>query len=490
MFKSHPDNLSLKNLTARYVVALGLLAVTTTASMLYLYRATSEQQYYSNVIVEAGKTQVLLKEIELYHLLLIGSESNKQQQNYRKKLLDSLTALTSNHQSSLDKEQSKNLGVKIKVDEIEIDSIRLNRQISDYIDLTRTLSTSANEQISRQPILSSNFLNLTESLTQLMKRIVGSHVVLSKKEYERIRRIEVFLWILSLIALILIGLFIFRPMMRTIVDQLENLKHQKNSLGENLARLSKTEKELVKSQKIASLGRMVSGFSHELSTPVGIAVSAVSQMQDAVSLVTYELGSENANIEAIKFHATTLQETALLASKNLSRAGRLMECFKQSSIDRHSQGSRNFSLKKITEDTIYNLSHQLKVKSVLVEIECPLSVALNGNPSLIEQLITNLVTNSLAHGYPHYGGIIRIEWRFLASESAIALRYRDDGVGISPSISDKIFEPFFSSQRTGGSGLGLYICHSIVTEDLQGKITCNADVDQGAEFNVQFPLQI
>ena len=95
------------------------------------------------------------------------------------------------------------------------------------------------------------------------------------------------------------------------------------------------------------------------------------------------------------------------------------------------------------EDTIYNLSHQLKVKSVLVEIECPLSVALNGNPSLIEQLITNLVINSLGHGYPHYGGIIRIEWRFLESESAIALRYRDDGVGISPSISDKIFEPFF-----------------------------------------------
>ncbi len=51
MFKSHPDNLSLQNLTARYVVALGLLAVTTTASMLYLYRAISEQQYYSNVNV-------------------------------------------------------------------------------------------------------------------------------------------------------------------------------------------------------------------------------------------------------------------------------------------------------------------------------------------------------------------------------------------------------------------------------------------------------
>jgi hypothetical protein len=65
MFKSRPDNLSLKTLTARYVVALGLLAVTTTASMFYLQKVISEQKYHSNLIAQASKEQFLVKEIEL-----------------------------------------------------------------------------------------------------------------------------------------------------------------------------------------------------------------------------------------------------------------------------------------------------------------------------------------------------------------------------------------------------------------------------------------
>ncbi len=323
-----------------------------------------------------------------------------------------------------------------------------------------------------------------------MNKVIEAHVIHSERELKLTRLIEIFLWFLNIIVLVLLGLFIFRPMMNTISYQFKNLHQQKVILEESLITLKTTQKELVKTQNIASLGRMVSGFSHELSTPIGIAVSAVSQIEDAANRINYELGTKHSSTDMLKKHSAILHETALLASKNLSRAGRLMENFKQSSIDRHSERSRDFDLKKLTEDTIYNLSHQLKKKSVGIEIECPTPLSLNGKPSLIEQLITNLVTNSLAHGYPQHGGIIRIEWQFMESTNIVTLRFKDDGVGISPSISEKIFEPFFTSKKTGGSGLGLYICHCIVTEDLNGQIICNTDAIQGAEFNIQFPLQI
>jgi signal transduction histidine kinase len=493
MFKSRPDNLSLKTLTARYVVALGLLAVTTTASMFYLQKVISEQKYHSNLIAQASKEQFLVKEIELYHLGLIASQDKERQISFRRKLSDAASDLESNHNVLLDREESNNLGGEILPSVRAIyfdDPIQLNRQISDYIDLARTLSTSTNEQITNQPILSSNFVELSKTLLKYTKQVVEAHIIQSQRALERTRLVETLLWILSLIALALIGVFIFRPLMNTITYQFKDLRKQRSILEENLLALKTTQNELVKTQKIASLGRMVSGFSHELSTPIGIAVSAVSQIEDAANRINHDLEAESSNIESIKGHSTMLRETAMLASRNLSRAGRLMENFKQTSIDCHSDRSRDFDLKKLTEDTIYALSHQLKQKSVAVEIECPTSLSLNGKPSLIEQLITNLVTNSLSHGCPQDGGIILIEWKYIGSENVISLRYKDDGVGISSSISDKIFEPFFTTKRTGGSGLGLYICHSIATEDLKGQISCNTDTIQGAEFNIQFPLQI
>ena len=218
-------------------------------------------------------------------------------------------------------------------------------------------------------------------------------------------------------------------------------------------------------------------------------MSAVSQMKEAAERLTYEVNSQSIDLETLKHNTETLNETASLASNNLARAGRLVESFKQSSIDRHSELSREFNLKNLTEDTAYNLSHQLKTKSVVVKTNCQDDLVLDGRPGLIEQLITNLISNSIAHGYPSIGGQISIDWTFNPKNKTIAMHYHDDGVGIKADIIDNIFEPFFTSERTGGSGLGLYICHSIVTQDLNGTITCKSSRGQGVTFLVTFPLE-
>jgi signal transduction histidine kinase len=123
---------------------------------------------------------------------------------------------------------------------------------------------------------------------------------------------------------------------------------------------------------------MVSGFSHELSTPVGIAVSAVSQMQDAAERVCYEINAPTIDLEALKHNTENLNETATLAANNLARTGQLVESFKQSSIDQHSELSSEFNLKSLVKDTVYNLSHQLKHKNVAVKVNCAGHLFLDG----------------------------------------------------------------------------------------------------------------
>jgi len=218
--------------------------------------------------------------------------------------------------------------------------VQLNKQISDYVSLARRLLSLTDQELDEQPILSSSFGDLTETLLTDMQTVVNAHVTQSENALKKMGQLEILLWISAMIVLILEAFFIFRPTMATITKQFLLLENQTTTLQNKVVELKTTQSELVKSQKIASLGRMVSGFSHELSTPVGIAVSAVSQMKEAAERLTYEVNSQSIDLETLKHNTETLNETASLASNNLARAGRLVESFKQSSIDRHSELSR------------------------------------------------------------------------------------------------------------------------------------------------------
>tara|TARA_B110000211_G_scaffold192118_1_gene219248 strand:- start:1782 stop:2564 length:783 start_codon:yes stop_codon:yes gene_type:complete len=260
--------------------------------------------------------------------------------------------------------------------------------------------------------------------------------------------------------------------------------------------LKATRQALVESQRIVSLGRMVSGFSHELSTPLGIAVSATSQIEESIAdlkdrLLTLPEGN-NKNIDNNVTHIT---ETALIASINLSRAGRLLDMFKQSSIDKYSEENHEFNLSKLTQDTAQNLNHELKAKSVQVLVNCSDDITLEGKPSLLEQLITNLIVNSLTHGYPD-GSVLQqtptitINWRVDPIKETISLEYHDNGLGIDAAIADRLFEPFATNRPAQGRGLGLYICHTIVTQELKGTLRSDLTAGAGATFHAEFPLTV
>ena len=493
MFKPLSASFSHKSLTMSYLLALSLIAVLVSLSTFSLQKIISDQRYASNSISRASAERVLLEKIEVYHVAYLAYRGDPLQVVMHKKLSDAATALETNHQALLDMEESENLGGEMipAVRALYFDSpVQLNQQISDYVALARRVLSLTDQELDEQPILSSSFGDLTEKLLTHMQTVVNAHVTQSENALKQMAQLEILLWISAMIVLILEALFIFRPMMETITRQFLLLENQTNTLQDKIIELKTTQHELIKSQKIASLGRMVSGFSHELSTPVGIAVSAVSQMQDAAERVSYEINSPTIDLEVLKHNTEDLNETATLAANNLARAGRLVESFKQSSIDRHSELSREFNLKSLAEDTVYNLSHQLKSKNVVVKVNCAEHLFLDGRPGLIEQLVTNFVSNSLAHGYKEKGGLSNIDFILDHENQTISMAYKDDGSGIDKAIIDNIFEPFFTSTRTGGSGLGLYICHSIVTQDLGGTIMCHSIKNQGVTFSIKFPLEV
>ncbi|MDQ5945773.1 MAG: two-component system, NtrC family, sensor kinase [Pseudomonadota bacterium] len=263
-------------------------------------------------------------------------------------------------------------------------------------------------------------------------------------------------------------------------------------LEDNIEELSKTRNELLQSEKMASLGRMVAGFAHEINTPIGIAVGAVSHTEETLSEIDRLLTNEEVDEADLREKLAGLRSGGELATANLKRASSMVQRFKRSSIDQMSEERRVFALRELIEDVEFSLKGQLRKGPVSVSIQCPAGLRINGIPGLLEQLLTNLMMNSLQHGFADGSvpGSVKITVS-LPAPSTLRISYSDNGAGMSTEVAERIFEPFFTTRRgSGGSGLGMFLCYNIVTSELGGSIHCTGSPGQGVSFEITIPCEI
>ncbi|MCC6192920.1 MAG: histidine kinase [Burkholderiales bacterium] len=262
-------------------------------------------------------------------------------------------------------------------------------------------------------------------------------------------------------------------------------------LVESLHRLETTRSHLVESAKMASLGGLVAGVAHEINTPVGIAVSAASYLQDRTAEIRLRYDRGVLADGEFSSYLDDAEESARLLLSNADRAAQLVQSFKQVAVDQTSDERRRFELRSYVEETLASLQPKLKGTSVTVEVDCAEDIAMDSYPGPLAQVITNLVLNSLQHAFPDRdGGTIRISARTIGDDE-VELRHEDDGQGIPRDLHDKIFEPFFTTRRgAGGSGLGLYLVYNIVTGRLGGTIAVAARDGGGTLFVVRLPRSV
>ena len=254
-----------------------------------------------------------------------------------------------------------------------------------------------------------------------------------------------------------------------------------------LLQLKLAHESLVRSEKLASLGSLVSGIAHEINTPIGITLTAATQFSEAVGDLTerFEHGAlSRADFE--KF-VRAANETARLVTANAARAAELVTSFKQVAIDQASEERRVFIMGTYLRDVLRSMRPQLK-KAVphRIEIDCDEELVIDGYPGAFSQIVTNLVANSLMHAFVDEPGLIRIRAHELGEN--VVFIFEDDGKGIPRDLHVRIFEPFFTTARnSGGSGLGLSIVHNIVVGTFRGTIDLESEPGKGTRFTIVFP---
>ncbi|HCA26666.1 MAG TPA: hypothetical protein DEP05_03330, partial [Betaproteobacteria bacterium] len=272
-----------------------------------------------------------------------------------------------------------------------------------------------------------------------------------------------------------------------VEERTRDLQASNADLQHTVETLKKTQNQLVHAEKMASLGGLVAGISHEINTPIGVGVTSASNLEEEIAKLrsAFEDGSmKRSTLERFIGHGT--QASTILLT-NLRRAAELISSFKQVAVDQSSDEWRTLDLHSYVDEILTSLQPKWKRTSIQVVNACDAGLNIHTHPGAIYQVISNLILNSLVHAFePDQPGEIRIiaERR----DDAIRLMYRDDGKGIPAEHIDRIFDPFFTTKRgAGGSGLGLHIVYNLVTGTLKGAITSGNNTPHGAAFDIVFP---
>ena len=269
----------------------------------------------------------------------------------------------------------------------------------------------------------------------------------------------------------------------------DELRKKNSELANSMGNLQLAKDQLVESERMASLGGLVAGITHDVNTPLGVGVTAASFLQERLNNLKTSFEEKSLTTKNMENFINEAEQTANLLLTNLNRASELIASFKQVAVDQTSETERDINLNDYIRDIIKSLKPSFKHNNHEIVVSCPEDLYIRCAPGAIAQIVTNMIVNSLVHGFEDTNdGKITLD--VSTDNNTIEMRYRDNGKGLSNDDLDKLFDAFFTTKRgEGGSGLGTHIMYNLVTQSLSGHIEAQSKPGDGLQYTIRFPMK-
>lgn len=249
---------------------------------------------------------------------------------------------------------------------------------------------------------------------------------------------------------------------------------------EDISVLRRLEEQMIRSEKLASVGELAAGLAHELGNPIGIIKSCAEYLRQKVE--SAKTGESNGSTDFLEDVDVILSESERchdLVQQLLSLSARTAP--KLDTVDLGDTIERAVSL----------VRYQKEASGIEFVVKCePQSITLRTDDSLLSQALVNVLLNAVQSMGDK--GTVTIEaTRFEkaggsdAGGTGVTIRIRDEGCGMSEEVQRHIFDPFFTTKQ-GGTGLGLSITHQVI-ERLNGTITAESEEGKGSLFEIAIP---
>jgi PAS domain S-box-containing protein len=268
----------------------------------------------------------------------------------------------------------------------------------------------------------------------------------------------------------------------------QEMRKAKDAAEAALRNLRETQNSLIEAEKLAALGRLVAGVAHEVNNPIGISLTVASSLERKTALFTAEVARGEIRRSRLNEFLEASRDASSQLVGNLNRAAELITSFKQVAADRNYSDQRTFDLGDLTEQVVMSLRPGLRKHNLTLNVDCQPNLMMNSYPGPYGQVLTNLFLNSVAHAFPDgKQGTIDIQVRESGKDN-VEIIFSDNGCGMSLDVRRRAFDPFFTTRRDqGGTGLGLHIVYSIVTNRLGGRLDLDSQPGGGTRIQLILP---
>jgi two-component system NtrC family sensor kinase len=266
---------------------------------------------------------------------------------------------------------------------------------------------------------------------------------------------------------------------RAVQMRTADLARKNRELAETLDKLTRAQEQLVRSEKLASIGQLVAGIAHEINNPVNAIVNTVGPLEEAINDI------DSADLTARAEAARDVREMVRVVQRGAQRTKAIVTALHNYSRT-DDESVVDFDVDRSIDDSLELLRHLLKDKTVAKRYGDVGRV--RGHAGQVNQVFMNLLTNAAQAVSGKDNATITIET--IGDAGVVEVKIKDNGQGIPAEVLPRIWDPFFTTKDVGeGTGLGLSIVHELV-ERHGGTIEVDTRVGDGTTFTVRLPREI
>ncbi len=348
-------------------------------------------------------------------------------------------------------------------------------RIQEYqksLGLTKEMLVHANRRLDEQnDLLEQDVARKTSGMSKLMLDIEERRMELEQRQFTLEREIQ----------------------QRKLTEA--TLKRTNERLRDSLDTIQKAQHQLVQSDKLASLGGLVSAIVHDVNTPIGIGVTATSFLADRIETMAIALDEQSLTQSQMTRFISDARESVLLLENNLHRARELMTSFKDVAVNQSSGAFRYIFVHEYIDNVIRSLKPRLKEKAIALHVDCDQGLKARFQAGALAQILTNMILNSYIHGFDNKSaGCINIHVTLEPHDQGngiLQFVYEDDGLGLAPGQLKHLFDPFFTTKADrGGSGLGTHIIYTLIHDTLGGSLQVSSHKGKGLKYEFSFPVSL
>lgn len=279
---------------------------------------------------------------------------------------------------------------------------------------------------------------------------------------------------------------------KRVEERTAELEDTNKNLASTMQELQLAQAELVRSEKLTALGDIVAVVAHEINTPIGNCLTVATTLRERSVALYGEVEQGTVRRSSLSSYMNDSKEGLDILIRGLNRSSELISNFKQVAADQTSEQRRVFKLHQVVNEVIALMMPKLRKTPHQLEISIPEEIAMDSYPGPIEQIVSNLINNSILHAFDE-NKPGKMKLTATLEDQQVKIEFFDNGRGIPDQYLNRIFDPFFTTKLgRGGTGLGLNIVHNIVKNMLGGQITVSTlgieRAGTGTTFTIVLPL--